>query len=260
MRSVVPLLALAGAGAVGLVLAMTGSAHAATGAAGGDEPTDVAQRVADALASHDAGKMRGEAAALKREGYSAAAQALLDEANRIDPHQAVKPKPPTHPQAVLSAAGQQAAAVMTGHTAGGTTPSSSSAGWQNTPPLAATSSALPPPATSTGIEDPGRALAQQLTASLQSIGGLSGRGKENKSLVGKFQTQEKLTVDSKYGPGTATRILQRYGVVPVAPFYWSKKNASTQKKAFIAFVNAYATGDPDRKSQYDKLVADTNRS
>lgn len=258
MRSVVPLLALAGAGAVGLVLAMTGSAHAATSTGGGDdEPTDVAQRVADALASHDAGKMRGEAAALKREGYTAAAQALLDEANRIDPQQAVKPKPPTHPQAVLSAAGQQAAAAMTGHTAGGTT---TSAGWQNTPPLAATSSALPPPATSTGIEDPGRALAQQVTTMLQRIGGLAGRGKEDKALVGRFQSQEKLTADSKYGPGTATRILQRYGIVPVAPFYWSKKNAATQKKAFISFVNAYATGDPDRTSQYSKLVSDTNRS
>ena len=244
MRGVVPFLALAGAGAVGLVLAFTGSAHATEG---DEEPTDVAQRVADALASHDAGKMRGEAAALRREGYTAAAQALEDEANRIDPKQTVKPKPPTHPQAVLSQAGQQAAAVMTGHTAGGTAPSSHSTTWT-------------PPATSTGIEDPQRALAQQVTTMLQSKGGLKGRGSEDKALVGRFQSQEKLTADAKYGPGTATRILQRYGIVPVAPYYWSKKNAATQKKAFTAFVRSYMTGDPERSAEYQKLLDDTNRS
>lgn len=254
MRGLVLGLAAAGAGLTALVLAH-GSASAAE-----DEPTDVADRVSKALASHDAGTMRGEAAALKREGYAAAAQALLDEANRIDPGQSVKPKPPAHPQAALSAAGQQAAAVMTGHTAGG--PTSTSAGWQSNPPLANTSSALPPGAftSSTGVEDPGRHMAQQVTTMLQGIGGLKGRGSEDKGLVNRFQQNEKLTPDGKYGPGTATRILQRYGVMPVAPFYWSKKNASTQKKAFLAFVRGYATGDPDRKSQYDQLIADTNRS
>lgn len=269
MRGVVPLLAIAGASAVGLVLAFTGSAHAATtgGSSGGpddEEPTDVAQRVADALASHDAGKMRGEADALEREGYTAAAAALRDEANRIDPQQTAKPKPPTHPQAIMSQQGQQAAAAMTGHTAGGTAPSSQSAGLYQQPaaPAATWLPAAPAPAnsTATGIEDPNRALAQQVTTMLQSIGGLKGRGSEDKGLVGRFQSQEKLTVDSKYGPGTATRILQRYGIIPVAPFYWSKKNASNQKKMFTSFVRSYMTGDPERSAQYQQLLNDTNRS
>ena len=253
MRGLIVGVAALGAAGV-LALALGGTAHAET-----EEPSDVSDRVSKALASHDPGVMRGEADALQREGYMAAAKALRDEANKLDPQQTVKPKPATHPQAVLSAAGQQAAAAMTGHTAGGTTPSSQSAGLYQQPQ--ATSVFTPgTSSTPTGIEDPGRALAQQVTTMLQAIGGLAGRGKEDKALVGRFQSGEKLTADSKYGPGTATRILQRYGIVPVAPFYWSKKNASTQKKAFVAFVRSYATGDPERSAQYQQLISDTNRS
>lgn len=265
MRPLAVGLGLAVAG--GLTLLLVHSAHADTGGGGDAEPTDVAERVSQALASHDPGKMRGEADALEREGYTAAAASLRAEADRLDPHHTKPPKPPAHPQAAMSAAGAEAAAVhhggkpkphaLPGHTAGGTTPPSHS----STPVAASSPSGPVPymPATTHG-EDPQRALAQQMTTMLIGVGGLAGRNHEDKDLVKRFQAQEKLTADGNYGPGTATRVLQRYGIVPVVPFYWSKNNWKTQKKAFIAFVNSYATGDPERKPQYDALIKDTNRS
>lgn len=251
MRALAVGVGLAVAG--GLTLLLVHSAHAETG---DDEPSDVADRVSAALASRDPGIMRGEADALEREGYTAAAASLRAEAAKLDPQGKVKPKKPKHPQAIMSQAGADAAAVhhgpaqLPGHTAGGTVPS------------AATSPSGPVPYApiTTHGEDPQRALAQQVTTMLLGKGGLAGRGHEDTSLVRKFQAQEKLTSDGKYGPGTATRILQRYGIVPVVPYYWSKTNWKTQKKGFIAFVNSYATGDPDRADQYQALIADTNRS
>lgn len=263
MRPVAVVLGLAVAG--GLTFLLAHSAHADTGGGGDAEPTDVAERVSQALASHDPGRMRGEADALEREGYTAAAASLRAEADRLDPHHTKPPKPPAHPQAAMSAAGAEAAAVhhgkpkpkpLPGHTAGGTT------ALPHTTPTAAASPSGPVPyvpATTHG-EDPQRALAQRVTTMLIGIGGLAGRSHEDKAIVKSFQAQEKLTADGQYGPGTATRILQRYGIVPVVPFYWSKNNWKTQKKAFVAFVNSYATGDPERKAQYDALVKDTNRS
>lgn len=111
-------------------------------------------------------------------------------------------------------------------------------------------------------EDPVRAKALELTNYLTSIGGLAGRYKENRAIVSQYQTAEGLAADGKYGPGSATRVL-KHGIVPVVPYYWSPKGAtyvSQQKMAFITEVKKAKAQDPSRAAQYDRLIADTQRS
>lgn len=111
-------------------------------------------------------------------------------------------------------------------------------------------------------EDPKRMVAQALTDHLRSIGGLAGRYKEDRSQVKAFQVQEALNADGKYGPGTAMRVLEKYGIIPVAAFYWSTtpKNAAKQKRDFIARVRQLAGADTQRAGEYDQLIRDTERS
>lgn len=106
-------------------------------------------------------------------------------------------------------------------------------------------------------EDPHRAFAQLLTDHLKS----HPRGSEDRDMVQKFQDAEKLNRDGRYGPGAASRILQRYGIIPVPPYYWSKgAQGREQKRKFIAFVRKYASGDQERADQYDALINGAERS
>ena len=110
-------------------------------------------------------------------------------------------------------------------------------------------------------EDAGRARALELTRYLGSIGGIDAKYKEDKEKVRAFQSAEGLTADGLYGPGSATRIMQSYGLVPVAPFYWSKKGgAAKQLQAFAALVRTARSADESRGAEYDQLMADTARS
>lgn len=106
-------------------------------------------------------------------------------------------------------------------------------------------------------EDPHRALAQFLTDHLKT----HPRGKEDQSIVRKFQDAEKLNRDGRYGPGASTRILQRYGIIPEPPYYWAKgPMGRIQKKKYLDFVKSYATGDPERGPQYEALIKRAERS
>jgi len=125
-----------------------------------------------------------------------------------------------------------------------------------------TPAALPLPAPAQGPvpEDPNRAGARALTDYLVSIGGLAGREREDRSRVSAFQAQENLNVDGKYGSGTSILILEKYGIIPVAPYYWSRTRSAEQKRIYIARVNELAAADPQRAAEYAKLIADTQRS
>src|SRR3569832_342764 len=106
-------------------------------------------------------------------------------------------------------------------------------------------------------EDPGRQRAQNLTEHLKT----HSRGHEDHELERAFQSAEKLNPDGRYGPGTATRILVRYGLMPVAPYYWSAgKTGKDQKLKFLQGVAAASTGDPERSEQYRQLAQDAARS
>jgi hypothetical protein len=101
--------------------------------------------------------------------------------------------------------------------------------------------------------------AQELTSYLQSLGGLAGRYKEDRAKVKALQTRMGAFADGMYGKGSATIIMQN-GLVPVAPYYWSKTTATADKSAFMALVKNYAAADPQRATEWNKLLADTQRS
>lgn len=111
-------------------------------------------------------------------------------------------------------------------------------------------------------ESDARLAAKDITAYLTSIGGLAGRYKEDKVRVKAWQDRMGGTAvpsDGKYGRGSATAVMVN-GLVPVAPYYWPSTNTQKAKSDFIALVKNYAAADPQRKSQWDKLLADTVRS
>lgn len=76
---------------------------------------------------------------------------------------------------------------------------------------------------------------------------------EDTALVKQFQSQESLSpVDGLYGPGTATRLAQQYGIVPTKPYYWSKtaSKVPAQKAEYRAAMLALATRDPGRAADW----------
>ena len=111
-------------------------------------------------------------------------------------------------------------------------------------------------------ESDARAAAREITAYLTSLGGLAGRYKEDRNKITMFQNRmggTAVPADGKYGRGSATAVMVN-GFVPVAPYYWPTTNTAKAKSDFIALVKNYAAADPQRKAQWDKLLADTQRS
>jgi len=123
---------------------------------------------------------------------------------------------------------------------------------QSLPSLPAAAPAVP--------EDPKRVVAQALTDHLKSLGGLAARYHEDKARVKAFQVQEALNADGNYGPGTSIRILEKYGIIPVAPLYWSKTKAAAQKREYLARVRQLGGADPQRASEYEFLIKEATRS
>ncbi|MDD5544383.1 MAG: hypothetical protein PHX83_14535 [Acidobacteriia bacterium] len=80
---------------------------------------------------------------------------------------------------------------------------------------------------------------------------------ENTALVKQFQSQEGLTpVDGLWGPGSAVRLAQQYGIVPAAPYYWSKDKTKVpaQKAAYAATMAALAAKDPARAAEWQNAA------
>ncbi len=75
---------------------------------------------------------------------------------------------------------------------------------------------------------------------------------EDQKLVKQFQAQEGLGTDGLYGPGTATRLGQQYGIIPPKPYYWSKvaANVPKQKADYRAAMTALSVQDPVRAAQW----------
>lgn len=73
--------------------------------------------------------------------------------------------------------------------------------------------------------------------------------KEDKALVGAFQTQEITQgwtgkADGLYGPGTARRFA-RYGIVPPNPLYWPRTNPTQAKAEYAAWLLSQAPSQPN---------------
>lgn len=81
----------------------------------------------------------------------------------------------------------------------------------------------------------------------------SAKGKEDVMLVKKFQGQEGLGADGKYGPGTAIRLARYIGDVPPVMYWPASANAATVKKyrsdLETLALNAEGSGNPGRAQQ-----------
>lgn len=100
------------------------------------------------------------------------------------------------------------------------------------------------------VTDPTKlSIANQMNLNLAS----SAKYKENTALVKAFQSQSGISpADGLYGPGSATKLAQDYGIIPTKPFYWSKTTSKVpgQKSEYRAALTALSLKDPLRAAQW----------
>jgi peptidoglycan hydrolase-like protein with peptidoglycan-binding domain len=75
------------------------------------------------------------------------------------------------------------------------------------------------------------------------------RGREDRTLVQRFQAAQGLKATGAYGPGTAAALLGQ-GLIPAAPFYWSGKGSSAQRSTYRRELEARAELDPMRADEW----------
>lgn len=133
------------------------------------------------------------------------------------------------------------------------------------PPVAAPTpmpqtQSLPESTPQVTTESDARLAARELTAYLTSGGGLAFRWKESRPKVSAWLARMGIP-DPKglYGRDSARAVMQQ-GFVPVTPYYWPSTGAAQAKKEFLSLVSTYSAADPQRASQWAKLVSDVNRA
>jgi murein L,D-transpeptidase YcbB/YkuD len=94
----------------------------------------------------------------------------------------------------------------------------------------------------TAIVDPKYTRAMNMATMLSH----SSRYKEDKSMVQAFQAENGMKPDGQYGVGSGLRLAAVYNIVPPKPFYFNKKTAVADKKAYKAAMIGYANSDPSR--------------
>jgi peptidoglycan hydrolase-like protein with peptidoglycan-binding domain len=106
-----------------------------------------------------------------------------------------------------------------------------------------------------------RTAARELTAYLQSIGGLAGRPTANRSMIAAWLARLGVPDPTgMYGRQGASAVLLE-GLVPVVPFHWPKApNTQSAKNEFTKLIRDYAAADPQRASQWNALISDIARS
>lgn len=101
------------------------------------------------------------------------------------------------------------------------------------------------PAVDTTPLDPRRMLAGRLAAMLIE----APAGKEDRTLIQKFQAQEGVKATGLYGPGTAMALVS-YGIAPPWPRAWSKKGRTATRSRYRAVLLAEAQKDPARADEW----------
>jgi hypothetical protein len=198
-------------------------------------PNAVLQRVLSAVQSGDPAVMRAEADKLEREGYAAQAADL-----------------------------RGAAAQIERATGGGKPPGSSglpplpTGGGVPLPPLNPTAPVVNIPTTPAQIADPQLDLAGRTALMLN----MKGRGREDKPLVAKFQTQETATgyytgkIDGLYGPKSALALAKHWAIIPPKPYYWPKaaSEAAKAKTDYRGQLLAIAAKDTPRADEWSRAA------
>lgn len=114
------------------------------------------------------------------------------------------------------------------------------------PPVVAPSSVPLPAGVSVSSEEAKRIqIAQAMATDIRN----TSRYKENQALVTKFQEQEGLVADGKYGPKSGLA-LARMGIIPPRPRYWSSKTVKVDKKQYADEMLSRAATDLARQADW----------
>lgn len=186
---------------------------------GADMPPALVNAMVSAIASRNPGVMRAVAVKLESLGYADPANDLRKTADEIEAENQMNRTTET---------------LMPGSTGTG-----SSSGSGAVKPVAP------------GTPASGRqVLASKVALNLHN----TAAGRENRSLLKEFQTQEGLVSDGYYGPKTAIAFI-KYGIVPETPRQWPKANAAAAKVAYAAVLRAQAASDPTRAEEWNRAAA-----
>jgi peptidoglycan hydrolase-like protein with peptidoglycan-binding domain len=90
-----------------------------------------------------------------------------------------------------------------------------------------------------------RALAARLALHLMH----AAPGREDRTLVQRFQKEQGLKATGAYGASTA-QALMGFGIVPVTPFYWPSKGSSHTRTSYVRALEQQAAKDPQRAEQW----------
>jgi len=114
------------------------------------------------------------------------------------------------------------------------------------PPIVSPSSVpLPSGVPTSSSEQQRLQIAQAMAVDLRN----TSRYKENQVLVKRFQEQEGLVTDGKYGPKSALA-LAALGIIPPRPRYWAKKTVQADKKEYAGEMLSHAATDPARAADW----------
>jgi hypothetical protein len=88
-------------------------------------------------------------------------------------------------------------------------------------------------------------IAQAMAVDLRN----TSRYKENTGLVKRFQEQEGLLPDGKYGPKSGYALAE-LGIIPPRPRYWTRKTVQADKKKYSEEMLTRAATDPSRAADW----------
>lgn len=236
-------LLLPAAAGLGLLLMFSGSASAEPAKKPGTLPkkpggtkaptktaTDFQGRIADALAAGNADALMAIANDMQAAGLTSEAEALRTVALNLKQLGALGgagAKSPGQPVVAPSTALPNPPLVVV-------------------PPVISPSSVpLPAGVPVTSAQTQRLQIAQAMAVDLRN----TSRYKENQALVRRFQEQEGLVSDGKYGPKSALALAE-LGIIPPRPRYWARKTVQTDKKQYASEMMARAATDPSRVADW----------
>lgn len=94
--------------------------------------------------------------------------------------------------------------------------------------------------------DTGRAMAARAATAILK----SRPGQEDREVIRRFQAQEGLKDTGFYGPSTALRMAQAYGIVPPPVRYWGKGGVRRRRARYAEALRSLAARDSVRAEEW----------
>jgi hypothetical protein len=196
--------------------------------------TDFQGRIADALAAGNADALMGIANDMQAAGLTAEAEALRTVALNLKQLGA------------LGGAGSKPPATSPGQPVLAPSAALPNPPLVVVPPVISPSSVpLPAGIPVSNAQTQRLQIAQAMAVDLRN----TSRYKENQVLVKRFQEQEGLVSDGKYGPKSGLALAE-LGVIPPRPRYWARKTVQVDKKQYAGEMMSRAATDPARAADW----------